>query len=449
MKLYQHQIKVLDETKAMRRVAYYLDMGLGKTYVGSEKMFQLNEMVNLVVCQKSKINDWFNHFVENYSGRGVIFNNLTNKNEFEYFLSVARQGATQIIGIINYELAWRRKRLLELNDFTMMLDESSLIQNDRAKQSKFILKLDPANVILLSGTPTAGKYERLWTQAHLLGWKISKRTYEDTYINWDLLDIGGTKVRVVSKRHPYKNVDRLKRKFREHGAVFMKTEDVLNLPEQNFITVMVDKAKTYDKFMKTGYLVLDTKNLVEWKDESDFYWKDATPKIELIGNTTLTMRLYLRMLASQYNENKIKALKDLIESTNDRLIIFYNFNAELETLTGICEALKRPVSVVNGEHKDLLAYENYRDSISLIQYQAGSMGLNLQKANKIIYFSLPERSELFEQSKKRIHRIGQKQPCFYYVLMATGTIDNNIYGALKQRKDFTDFLFKEVIKRDN
>lgn len=449
MKLYPHQIKVLDETKAMRRVAYYLDMGLGKTYVGSEKMFQLNEMVNLVVCQKSKINDWFNHFVENYSGRGVIFNNLTNKNEFEYFLSVARQGATQIIGIINYELAWRRKRLLELNDFTLMLDESSLIQNDRAKQSKFILKLDPANVILLSGTPTAGKYERLWTQAHLLGWKISKRTYEDTYINWDMLDIGGTKVRVVSKRHPYKNVDRLKRKFREHGAVFMKTEDVLNLPEQKFITVMVDKAKTYDKFMKTGYLVLDTKNLVEWKDESDFYWKDATPKIELIGNTTLTMRLYLRMLASQYNENKIKALKDLIESTNDRLIIFYNFNAELETLTGICEALKRPVSVVNGEHKDLLAYENYRDSISLIQYQAGSMGLNLQKANKIIYFSLPERSELFEQSEKRIHRIGQKQPCFYYVLMATGTIDNNIYGALKQRKDFTDFLFKEVIKRDN
>lgn len=449
MKLYQHQIKVLDETKAMRRVAYYLDMGLGKTYVGSEKMFQLNEMVNLVVCQKSKINDWFNHFVENYSGRGVIFNNLTNKNEFEYFLSVARQGATQIIGIINYELAWRRKRLLELNDFTLMLDESSLIQNDRAKQSKFILKLDPANVILLSGTPTAGKYERLWTQAHLLGWKISKRTYEDTYINWDLLDIGGTKVRVVSKRHPYKNVDRLKRKFREHGAVFMKTEDVLNLPEQNFITVMVDKAKTYDKFMKTGHLVLDTKNLVEWKGESDFYWKDATPKIELIGNTTLTTRLYLRMLASQYNENKIKALKDLIESTNDRLIVFYNFNAELETLTGICEALKRPVSVVNGEHKDLLAYENYSDSISLIQYQAGSMGLNLQKANKIIYFSLPERSELFEQSKKRIHRIGQKQPCFYYVLMATGTIDNNIYGALKQRKDFTDFLFKEVIKRDN
>lgn len=446
MKLYLHQIKVLDETKAMRRVAYYLDMGLGKTYVGSEKMFQLNEMVNLVVCQKSKINDWFNHFVENYSGRGVIFNNLTNKNEFEYFLSVARQGATQIIGIINYELAWRRKQLLELNDFTLMLDESSLIQNDRAKQSKFILKLDPANVILLSGTPTAGKYERLWTQAHLLGWKISKRTYDDTYINWDMLDIGGTKVRVVSKRHPYKNVDRLKRKFREHGAVFMKTEDVLNLPEQNFITVMVDKAKTYDKFMKTGYLVLDTKNLVEWKDESDFYWKDATPKIELIGNTTLTMRLYLRMLASQYNENKIKALKDLIESTNDRLIIFYNFNAELETLTGICEALKRPVSVVNGEHKDLLAYENYRDSISLIQYQAGSMGLNLQKANKIIYFSLPERSELFEQSKKRIHRIGQKQPCFYYVLMATGTIDNNIYKALQERRDFTDELFKEVIK---
>ena len=37
--------------------AYYLDMGLGKTFVGAEKMYLLNNDVNLVVCQKSKIDD--------------------------------------------------------------------------------------------------------------------------------------------------------------------------------------------------------------------------------------------------------------------------------------------------------------------------------------------------------------------------------------------------------
>ena len=36
--LFQHQQKALDLTEGHNRCAYYLDMGLGKTFVGSEKM---------------------------------------------------------------------------------------------------------------------------------------------------------------------------------------------------------------------------------------------------------------------------------------------------------------------------------------------------------------------------------------------------------------------------
>ena len=72
------------------------------------------------------------------------------------------------------------------------------------------------------------------------------------------------------------------------------------------------------------------------------------------------------------------------------------------------------------------------------------MGLNLQKANKIIYFSLPLQSELFEQSKKRIHRIGQVNKCIYYYLISNETIEEKIHQTLKERKDFTDILFKEM-----
>lgn len=442
MELYQHQIDVLNRTEHNTNVAYYLDMGLGKTFVGSEKLKQFSKVINLTICQKSKIKDWLDHFKKNYPDLLVL--DLTDKAEFQMFLIESDRKANPIVGIINYELAWRRKVLLKLNDFTLMLDESSLIQNDTAKQTKFVLKLQPTNVILLSGTPCAGKYENLWTQARLLGWNIPKRTYENQYINYDLVDFGtGTKIRVVNKKNPYKNVERLKRKFREYGAVFMKTEDVLELPEQNFIPVYVEKTAIYNKFLKTDYLLLDTKNLCEFKDESDFYGKDVTPRIELIGSTSLTKRLYARQLSSQYNKNKIQALKDLMESTSDRLVIFYNFNGELELLKRLCDAQKRPISVVNGACKDLYSYEHKEGSVTLVQYQAGSMGINLQKANKIIYFSLPERSELFEQSKKRIHRIGQEKPCFYYVLLATKTVDEVIYEALQKRQNFTDELFRE------
>lgn len=440
MQLYQHQIDVLQQTEHQNKVAYYLDMGLGKTFIGSEKLKQLSKSINLIICQKSKINDWIDHIRKHYQ-YGVF--DLTNKKQFEEF----KYTIGNVIGVINYELAWRRKQLLQLENFTLMLDESSLIQNDAAKQTKFILKLKPTNVILLSGTPTAGKYENLWTQAQLLGWNISKRTYENQYINYQLVDYGtGFKVRVVDKKNPYKNVERLKRKFAEHGAVFMKTEDVLDLPKQNFIIVKVDKTKEYDKFMKNDYLHLDTKNLSEFHNDSDFYGKDVTPHIELIGSTSLTKRLYARQLLSQYNRHKIQAVKDLIASTDDRLIVFYNFNDELEFLKGICKAQNRSVSEINGGCKDLYAYEHENNSVTLVQYQAGAMGINLQQANKIIYFSLPERSELFEQSKKRIHRIGQDKPCFYYVLIAKNSVDELIYKTLLVRKDFTDELFrKEVV----
>lgn len=389
-------------------------MGLGKTFVGSEKMLQLNKYVNLVICQKSKVNDWINHFCKCYTEDQFEFViDGTQKASLGFFIRGKYKSA---VCIINYELAFRRPELSKLKDFTLMLDESSLIQNETAKRSKFILKkLKPDNVILLSGTPTSGKYECLWSQMNLLGWNISKKMYYSQYVDMEISDDGYPIIK------GYKNVDRLKRKMREHGCVFMKSEEVLNLPDQNFITVKVPESKEYRKFKKSGIV--------------------TAGGIEFVGDTTLTKLLYSRMLCGSFNADKIKAFQDLVDSTDDRLIVFYNFTDELERLKRIAIESERLFSVVNGQTKDLYAYNECENSITFVQYQAGALGLNLQKANKIIYFSPPLSSELFEQSKKRIHRIGQEQPCFYYQL--TTGIEYRIYDTLAMRKDYTDFLFEE------
>lgn len=436
MQLFKHQSEALNQTEDLNKVAYYLDMGLGKTFVGAEKMVRLSKRINLVVCQKSKVQDWRNHFAEYYK-YDISAYDLTDKKQWNDFWENPC-GFRYRVGIINYDLIFRRPQFKQLEDFTLMLDESSLIQNEKTKRSKFILNLNPSNIILLSGTPTSGKYENLWTQIHLLGWTISQDTYNKQYINWKLIDDGsGIKHKIVDKDNPYKNVDRLKEKMRQHGAVFMKYEDAikyyedatdddkLDLPEQTFITVNCGSSKEYKKFKKTSVINFVT----------------DSREIELIGDSTLSKMLYLRMLCGQYNQEKLEAFKDLVESTNDRLIVFYNFNEELKQLKKIAEELERPVSEVNGHTKDLDAYEHEDNSITFIQYQAGSMGLNLQKANKIIYFTLPLMSEYFEQSKKRIHRIGQTNTCFYYLMICKNTIEEDIYETLKMRKDFTDYLF--------
>lgn len=421
--LFQHQKQALEQTKNFNRVAYYLDMGLGKTFVGSEKMHMLGARVNLVVCQKSKVQDWVEHFIENYGEEYNVCNlagqTFWKNGGIKTAIDYIGVSWDKVIFIINYDLIFRRPELEQLKDFTLMLDESSLIQNEMSKRSRFILKkLKPENVILLSGTPTGGKYEKLWSQCQLLGWDISKTAFWNTYVKYHFEDFDGFPVKIIDG---YKNIDRLKRKLREHGAVFMKSEEVFDLPQQIDTNLYARVSKEYRKFHKDA--------IVKFNDK------------EFIGDTSLTKMLYERMLCGFVNKDKLNLFKDLLCSTDDRLIVFYNFQNELMKLSELVIDSDRPLSIVNGETKDLENYENFDNSVTLIQYQTGAMGLNLQKSNKIVYFTPPLSSELFEQSKKRTHRIGQERTCFYYYLICKNSIEEKIYRTLKMRHDFTERLF--------
>nr|WP_325179479.1 DEAD/DEAH box helicase [uncultured Oscillibacter sp.] len=437
MNLFPHQQQALDLTAAHNRCAYYLDMGLGKTFVGSEKLMGLQARINLVVCQHSKIQDWIEHFKTHYSDVAVV--DMTVKGAVQTVLEWGY--GMPVIGVINYELTFRRKILKSLTGFTLMLDESSLIQNETAKRSKFILGLKPDNVILLSGTPTGGKYEKLWSQCQLLGWNISKDLFWKQYVETEWVeDDGFWRQRITG----YKNVDRLKKKLTDHGAVFMTTDDAgIELPTKNMIQVKTKPSPLYYKFRKKGIVSIDTGNLGEFELDSDFWGSNEHVERELIGDTSLTRRLYSRQLCGLYNPARYEAFRDLVNSTDDRLIVFYNFTEEMERMRGVVRGLNRPVSVLNGETKDLTAYNYKADSVTFIQYQAGAMGGNFQKANKIIYFSLPEGWELWEQSQKRIHRIGQERPCFYYLLICPGTVEEDILATLNLRKDYNDELFRK------
>lgn len=409
VKLFPHQQKALEMTRDQNKVAYYLDMGLGKTFVATEKAEELGTNIMLVVCQKSKLEDWEQHFNEFYPK----YTTIIYKKELPEI-------KTNTVIIINYDLIWRREEFKKLKGFTLILDESSYIKNETSNRTKFILKTKPKNIILLSGTPTGGKYEELFSQIKLLGWKIKKEDYWNNYIKFFMMNLGGFKKKKVTG---YKNIDHLKQMLRQHGAVFMKTEEVINLPETIPYEIKIKNIPQYERFKKDRLIEIEGN--------------------ELVGDTSLTKMLYLQQLAGMYNKHKYEKVTELLESTEDRMIIFYNFKYECQKLQEICKKLKKPVSIVNGDQRDLKNYEQYEDAVTLIQYQAGAMGLNLQKANKIIYFSFTRSSELFEQSKKRTHRMGQQRTCFNYYLITEKSIETDIYKALKMRKDYTDKLFEE------
>lgn len=427
MELYDFQRKGLERVKGKSNVAFYWDMGLGKTYVGTAQMVKFDGKLNLVLCQKSKMDDWLEHLYWNLLTDVVVIEQKSKEDDIATL--IRNKGDKGLTIICNYELAWRRTVLGTIAWDTIMLDESSIIQNEKAKITKFVMGLHYQNCILLSGTPCSGKYENLWSQARLLGWDISKSVFDSTYVNWEKFYVGRSVHFRPKKDNPYKNVDRLKMKLRAYGADFLKTEEVLTLPEQIVTTIPIKRTDEYQKFEKDRY--------VEFGDK---------PPVELVGDSIMAWRIGLRRLCAEYSEYKIDAVLDLLNSSKERFVIFYNWNNELKLLMTLADETGKSISIVNGKEKDLEAYENDSNSVTLIQYQAGAMGLNLQKAQRIIYFSLPERTDLFEQSKKRIHRIGQKSTCWYYIPITQYSIEIGIYKALEARRDYTDELFKEDMK---
>lgn len=390
-------------------------MGLGKTFAGSVKATSFEDPI-LIVCPKSLVSQWLQQFEDNH--KEWVRYDLTKKKQLDQFIA---DDNNLRMGVINYESCWRRPELQKVKGLTLVLDESQAIANSTSKQTKGIMKLDYKNVILLSGTPASNaRYDKLYTQLKMLGLNMNKRPYEDRYCNFFEMEKAGIKFRVLSKTRPYKNVDELKQVMKDLGCVFMKTEEVIDLPQQRFIDVAVKKSKYYKTFEKDGYV--------------------DCGEVEYISNGPAQDMLYLRQLCN--SSEKLDMLKTLLESTNDRVIIFYNFDIELKLLQQIVSKLKRPMSLINGHEKNLNCYNNNDDSITLVQYQSGSAGVNLQKANKMIYYSPPVKSDFYEQSKKRIHRIGQEDKCTYWKLITRDSIELKIYRTLNLKRDYTDALFR-------
>lgn len=409
MGLFAYQQAALDRVDGKRRCAFYHDMGLGKTFTGAEKLMSDRRWKRaLVVCQKSKVADWVDHFEAHYD---IPVVDLTKQD-------VCRDA--EAVMVVNYDLIWRRPQLMGLDDLALMFDESSLLQNATSKRTKAAMKLagKADTLVLLSGTPVDGKYERLWTQLRMLGWCIDEKLFWRQYVESETTMREGFPITKVTG---YKNEERLVRKMKELGCDFLKTDDVIDLPDQRFIHIDVPMSKYYREFAKTNVITAFGRDFV-----GDTVFGDLTAK---------------RQLAAAYSRAKLEAFGDLLDGTSKRLVVFYNFDVELEGLTEELAKRGRPYGVLNGKKHDLSPFSDTDDGVALIQYQSGAMGVNLQQADTCVYFSPPLASSLFEQSKKRIHRVGQDKPCTYYELVSKGTVEEKIYDTLAMRRDYTEKLF--------
>jgi hypothetical protein len=137
--------------------------------------------------------------------------------------------------------------------------------------------------------------------------------------------------------------------------------------------------------------------------------------------------------------SRLDAVLTLLKS-HPKLIVFYNFDYELEALRTIGE-MGIPMAEWNGHrHEPIPETDRW---VYLVQYVSGAEGWNCVQTDSMCFYSLTYSYKLWEQAHGRIDRRNTPfTDLHYYVLRSNAAIDHAVWRSLKAKRSFNEREFK-------
>ena len=146
----------------------------------------------------------------------------------------------------------------------------------------------------------------------------------------------------------------------------------------------------------------------------------------------------LRRLVNTSDSRQLAVLE--IFEKHPRVIIFYNYDYELELLKDLAYGTDVEVAEWNGhKHQPIPECDSW---VYLVQYNAGAEGWNCIKTDTIIFYSQNYSYKIMAQASGRIDRLNTPYTdLYYYHLKSRASIDLAISKALHNKKKFNESAF--------
>jgi hypothetical protein len=146
----------------------------------------------------------------------------------------------------------------------------------------------------------------------------------------------------------------------------------------------------------------------------------------------------LRKCVNQ-DRDRLEAVRGILKKRS-RIIVFYNFDYELEALRELSDTCV--VKEWNGhKHEPVPDGERW---VYLVQYASGAEAWNCTVTDTIVFYSLNYSWKVMEQSEGRIDRMNTPfTNLWYYFLESESAIDQSIKKSLERKKKFNEKVFAD------